>query len=51
MAKEQRLPKVKKALAVPLNAVSLWLGHSNITTTLIYLRILPDPQGFMDRVP
>ena len=39
------------ASGVPLNAVSLWLGHSDIGTTLIYLRILPDPQGFMDRVP
>jgi integrase/recombinase XerD len=35
---------------VPINAVSLWLGHSDIQTTLIYLRLLPDPQGFMDRV-
>ncbi len=39
------------ASGVPLNAVSLWLGHAEITTTLIYLRILPDPMGFMDRVP
>jgi len=35
---------------VPINAVSLWLGHSHIETTLIYLRLLPDPQSFMDRV-
>lgn len=39
------------ASGVPLNAVSLWLGHADISTTLIYLRILPDPMGFMDRVP
>jgi len=35
---------------VPINAVSLWLGHSHIETTLIYLKLLPDPQSFMDRV-
>ena len=35
---------------VPINAVSLWLGHSHLETTLIYLRLLPDPQSFMDRV-
>jgi len=35
---------------VPINAISLWLGHSHIETTLIYLRLLPDPQSFMDRV-
>jgi len=35
---------------VPINAVSLWLGHRHLETTLIYLRLLPDPQSFMDRV-
>jgi integrase len=39
------------ASGVPINHVSLWLGHSSIQTTLIYLEILPDPSGFMDRVP
>ncbi len=35
---------------VPINAVSLWLGHSHIETSLVYLRLLPDPQQFMTRV-
>jgi integrase len=36
---------------VPINAVSRWLGHLNLATTLVYLKILPDPEGYMDRVP
>lgn len=39
------------ASGVPINHVSRWLGHASITTTLIYLEILPDPSGYMDRVP
>ncbi len=39
------------ASGVPINSVSRWLGHASITTTLIYLELLPDPTGFMDRVP
>ena len=39
------------ASGVPINEVSIWLGHSNLSTTLIYLKILPDPRGSMDRVP
>ena len=35
---------------VPINHVSRWLGHSSITTTLVYLELLPDPSGYMDRV-
>ena len=35
---------------VPINHVSRWLGHASITTTLIYLQVLPDPSGYMDRV-
>ncbi len=35
---------------VPINAVSLWLGHRHLETTLIYLRLRPDPHSFMDRV-
>ena len=38
------------ASGVPINHVSRWLGHASIQTTLIYLEILPDPSGFMDRV-
>jgi len=39
------------ANGVPLNVLSKWLGHASIQTTLIYLEILPDPTGYMDRVP
>lgn len=35
---------------VPINVVSRWLGHSNLATTLIYLAIVPDVEGFMERV-
>ncbi len=35
---------------VPINVVSRWLGHANLSTTLVYLEILPDPEGFMERV-
>ena len=30
------------ASGVPLNRVSVWLGHASLQTTLIYLEILPD---------
>ena len=39
------------ASGVPINVVSRWLGHASLQTTLIYLAILPDPLGDMDRVP
>jgi len=39
------------ASGVPINHVSRWLGHSSLQTTLIYLEILPDPSGHMERVP
>jgi len=39
------------ASGVPINVVSRWLGHASIQTTLIYLEILPDPSGYMERVP
>ena len=38
------------ASGVPINVVSRWLGHSSIQTTLIYLEILPDPSGYIERV-
>ena len=38
------------ASGVPINHVSRWLGHASIQTTLIYLEILPDPSGYMERV-
>ena len=38
------------ASGVPINHVSRWLGHRSIQTTLIYLEILPDPSGYMERV-
>ncbi len=39
------------ASGVPLNHVQRWLGHANLLTTAIYLEILPDPVGYMERVP
>lgn len=36
---------------VPINIVSKWLGHANLQTTLIYLQLISDPGGFMERVP
>ena len=39
------------ASGVPINHVSRWLGHASIQTTWIYLEILPDPSGYMERVP
>lgn len=36
---------------VPINVVSQWLGHANLQTTLIYLQLVSDPGGFMERVP
>ena len=39
------------ANGVQINVVSRWLGHSSIQTTLIYLEILPDPMGYMERIP
>jgi integrase/recombinase XerD len=35
---------------IPLNLVSVWLGHASIQTTLIYLQLLPDAMGRMERV-
>ena len=34
-----------------MNVLSLWLGHASIETTLIYLKLLPDPAGSMERIP
>lgn len=39
------------ASGVPINVVSRWLGHASLQTTLIYLEILPDQNGYMDRIP
>ncbi len=39
------------ASGVPINIVSRWLGHASIQTTLIYLELLPDPAGNIERVP
>ena len=36
---------------VPINVGGRWLGHASLQTTLIYLALLQDPSGFMDRVP
>ncbi len=39
------------ASGIPINVVQRWLGHALLATTLIYLEILPDPLGDMNRVP
>ena len=36
---------------IQINYLSRWLGHSSIQTTLIYLDLVPDPSGSLDRVP
>jgi integrase/recombinase XerD len=36
---------------VPLSIVSQWLGHANLSTTMVYLQMISDPGGFMARVP
>ena len=36
---------------IQFNYLSHWLGHSSIQTTLIYLELVPDPSGSLDRVP
>jgi len=35
---------------VQINTVQLWLGHSNLDTTLIYLSLIPDAGGVMENV-
>ena len=39
------------AHGIPLNVLSLWLGHSSIQTTLRYLKLMPDPEGRMGGIP
>ena len=36
---------------IQINYLGRWLGHSSIQTTLIYLELVPDPSGSLDRVP
>ena len=36
---------------IQINYLSRWLGHSSIQTTLIYLELVPDPSGSLDRAP
>jgi len=38
------------AEGVPINVVSKWLGHATLGTTMVYLELVPDPEGYMDRV-
>ena len=35
---------------VPINVISRWLGHADIQTTLLYLKLFPDPEGYMENV-
>ena len=39
------------AHGIPINALSRWMGHSSIDTTLIYLELFPDPRGTLAAVP
>ena len=39
------------AHGVPINVLSRWLGHRSLSTTLIYLDLLPDPLGTLAAVP
>ena len=36
---------------IPINYLSRWLGHSSIQTTLIYMELVPDPNGSLASVP
>lgn len=36
---------------IPLNYLSRWLGHKSISTTLIYLELIPDPSGSLSSIP
>ena len=36
---------------IPINALSRWLGHAHLSTTLRYLELVPDPAGNMERIP
>ena len=36
---------------IPINVVSKWLEYASIQTTLVYLEVLLDPLGDMQRVP
>ena len=36
---------------VPINYLSRWLGHKSLSTTLIYLELVPDPAGRLGVVP
>ena len=36
---------------VPINYLSRWLGHRSISTTLVYLELVPDPAGRLAGVP
>jgi integrase/recombinase XerD len=38
------------AQGVQINTVQLWLGHSNLDTTLIYLQLVPDPYSSMEKI-
>ena len=38
------------AAGVPINHIQRWLGHANLATTMIYLELVPDSQGFMENV-
>lgn len=32
---------------VPLNRLQIWMGHAELKTTMVYLQLVPDPEGVM----
>ena len=36
---------------IPINHLSRWLGHASITPTLVYLELVPDPEGSLAAIP
>lgn len=38
------------ANGVKINQLQIWLGHAYLNTTLVYLALIPDPDGFMQKI-
>ena len=36
---------------IQINHLSRWLGHAHLDHTLVYLELVPDPQGSLATVP
>lgn len=35
----------------PVNELQRWMGHENLSETLLYLELTPDPGGTMEKIP